>query len=160
MGRQPLVIIADPELCREVGIKKFKYINNRSIPSPIAASPLHQKGLFFTRYYQAKLLCISVSDSPIMSYWVPRIKPCKNLNQTYEKRCMSTFCSGGFTVGRSVAPIQNFKSKILSTILHKIYNSSSPDLLCGTVDKTEMCVWRSSNLIFLIKEESMAAKWT
>lgn len=45
-----MIIVADPEFCKEVGIKKFKSIPNRSLPSPIAGSPLHQKGLFFTRY--------------------------------------------------------------------------------------------------------------
>ncbi|PAN23665.1 hypothetical protein PAHAL_4G108700 [Panicum hallii] len=49
LGRQPLVIVADPKLCREVGVRQFKSIPNRSLPAPIAGSPLHQKGLFFTR---------------------------------------------------------------------------------------------------------------
>ncbi|CAL9180196.1 unnamed protein product [Musa hybrid cultivar] len=49
MGRQPMVIVADPELCKQVGIKKFKSVPNRSLPTPISGSPLHQKGLFFTR---------------------------------------------------------------------------------------------------------------
>nr|XP_043613830.1 cytochrome P450 711A1-like [Erigeron canadensis] len=49
MGRQALVIVADAELCREAGIKKFKQITNRTIPSPIMASPIHQKGLLWIR---------------------------------------------------------------------------------------------------------------
>ncbi|XP_042430720.1 cytochrome P450 711A1-like isoform X1 [Zingiber officinale] len=49
MGRQPLVIVADAELCREVGIKNFKYIRNRSRLSPTSGSDLLQNGLFLTR---------------------------------------------------------------------------------------------------------------
>ncbi|KAJ0964582.1 hypothetical protein J5N97_025720 [Dioscorea zingiberensis] len=49
MGRQPMVVVADPELCKEVGIKKFKSISNRSLPSAFSGSPLGQKGLFSTR---------------------------------------------------------------------------------------------------------------
>ncbi|KAK9131229.1 hypothetical protein Sjap_011716 [Stephania japonica] len=64
--RQPLVIIADPELCKEAGIKKFKDLTNRSIPSPIAASPLHQKGLFFSRDKQW-----STMRNAIISFYQP-----------------------------------------------------------------------------------------
>ena len=42
-------MVADADLCREVGIKKFKSITNRSMPTPIRSSPIHHKGLFFTR---------------------------------------------------------------------------------------------------------------
>ncbi|NP_001145812.1 putative cytochrome P450 superfamily protein [Zea mays] len=48
MGRQPLVIVANAELCKEVGIKKFKDIPNRSTPPPSIGS-LHQDALFLTR---------------------------------------------------------------------------------------------------------------
>ncbi|PUZ74733.1 hypothetical protein GQ55_1G089300 [Panicum hallii var. hallii] len=48
MGRQPLVIVANAELCKEVGIKKFKDIRNRSTPPPTIGS-LHQDALFLTR---------------------------------------------------------------------------------------------------------------
>ncbi|KQJ87011.1 cytochrome P450 711A1 [Brachypodium distachyon] len=49
MGRQALIMVADAELCRQVGIRKFKSFRNRSLPSPIAKSPILEKGLFVTR---------------------------------------------------------------------------------------------------------------
>jgi cytochrome P450 len=48
MGRQPLVMVANAELCKEVGIKKFKDIRNRSTPPPTVGS-LHQDALFLAR---------------------------------------------------------------------------------------------------------------
>ncbi|KAK1256895.1 Cytochrome P450 [Acorus gramineus] len=48
LGRQPLVIVADTELCREVGLR-FKDFPCRSLPSPITGSPLLKKGFFSLR---------------------------------------------------------------------------------------------------------------
>jgi hypothetical protein len=50
MGRQPVVVLTDPELCREAGIKKFKSLVDRSAPAPIRSSPIHYKSLLFTKY--------------------------------------------------------------------------------------------------------------
>ncbi|XP_057718754.1 cytochrome P450 711A1 [Arachis stenosperma] len=77
MGRQPLIIIAEAELCTEVGIRKFKQISNRSIPSPISASPLHQKGLFFTRgqrWSTMRNTIISMYQPSHLASLVPRMQ--------------------------------------------------------------------------------------
>ncbi|KAI0491960.1 hypothetical protein KFK09_026223 [Dendrobium nobile] len=66
MGRQPLVMVADPELCREVGIKKFKQIKNRSSPTPTSGSAMHQEGLFLTRY-----LSDAISNLTLTSLYQP-----------------------------------------------------------------------------------------
>ncbi|OVA08179.1 Cytochrome P450 [Macleaya cordata] len=77
MGRQPLIIIADAELCREVGIKKFKDITNRSLPSPISGSALHKKGLFFssdTVWSTMRNTIISVYQPSHLSSLIPTMQ--------------------------------------------------------------------------------------
>ncbi|KAJ0694640.1 putative thromboxane-A synthase [Helianthus annuus] len=77
MGRQPLVLVADAELCREVGIKKFKDIPNRSIPSPILASPLHRKGLFWirdSRWSTMRNTIVSVYQPSYLAKLVPMMQ--------------------------------------------------------------------------------------
>ncbi|EER89953.1 cytochrome P450 711A1 isoform X1 [Sorghum bicolor] len=80
LGRQPLVIVADPELCREVGVRQFKLIPNRSLPAPIAGSPLHQKGLFFTsrdeRWSAMRNTIISLYQPSHLAGLVPTMQRC------------------------------------------------------------------------------------
>ncbi|XP_061372201.1 cytochrome P450 711A1-like [Gastrolobium bilobum] len=77
MGRQPLVIVADAELCKEVGIKKFKHFRNRSIPSPVSASSIHQKGIFNSRDSQWSTMrnaILSVYQPSHLSRLVPQMQ--------------------------------------------------------------------------------------
>ncbi|KAK3165189.1 hypothetical protein QOZ80_1AG0030060 [Eleusine coracana subsp. coracana] len=78
MGRQPLVMVVDAELCKEVGIKKFKSIPNRSIPTPIRGSPIHNKGLFFTRdsrWQSMRNVIISIYQPSHVASLIPAIQP-------------------------------------------------------------------------------------
>uniref|UniRef100_A0ACD5XX12 Uncharacterized protein n=1 Tax=Avena sativa TaxID=4498 RepID=A0ACD5XX12_AVESA len=78
MGRQPLVVVASPELCREVGIKKFKSIGNRSIPSPVRCSTIHRKGLFFTkgsRWQSMRSVLTSIYQPSHLASLIPDIQP-------------------------------------------------------------------------------------
>ncbi|CAO2197960.1 unnamed protein product [Urochloa humidicola] len=78
LGRQPLVMVADPDLCREVGIKKFKSIPNRSMPTPIRSSPVHHKGLFFTRdsrWQSMRNVLVSIYQPSHLASLIPVIQP-------------------------------------------------------------------------------------
>ncbi|KAH9621428.1 hypothetical protein KSS87_010824 [Heliosperma pusillum] len=93
LGRQVLVIIADAELCKEAGIRKFKFLPNRSIPSPISASLLHQKGLFFsrdTRWSRMRNTIISMYQPSHLSTLLPTMQSfiessTKNFNEIADK---------------------------------------------------------------------------
>ncbi|KAI4995092.1 hypothetical protein ZWY2020_034995 [Hordeum vulgare] len=99
MGRQPLVVLADPELCREAGIKKFKSITDRSVPVTIASSPIHYKSLLFTKYV---LLPASSTGLDMASHaerdhlHLPAVAPGEPHpgDQPYIERAGSLFCPG------------------------------------------------------------------
>uniref|UniRef100_A0A0D9V4M4 Thromboxane-A synthase n=1 Tax=Leersia perrieri TaxID=77586 RepID=A0A0D9V4M4_9ORYZ len=77
--RQPLVMVADAELCKEVGVKKFKSMPNRSIPSPITNSPVHQKGLFFTRgsrWTAMRNIILSIYQPSHLASLIPAMESC------------------------------------------------------------------------------------
>ncbi|TVT98931.1 hypothetical protein EJB05_55744, partial [Eragrostis curvula] len=68
IGRQPLVLVASPELCKEVGIKKFKSAHNKSLPISIRSAPIHSKGLMFTsefpRWQSLRNLIVNIYYQP------------------------------------------------------------------------------------------------
>ncbi|CAO2183153.1 unnamed protein product [Urochloa humidicola] len=79
VGRQPLIIVADAELCKEVGIKKFKSMPNRSLPSPIANSPIHLKGLFSTRdsrWSAMRNIIVSIYQPSHLAGLIPAMDSC------------------------------------------------------------------------------------
>ncbi|BAH91254.1 Os01g0701300 [Oryza sativa Japonica Group] len=79
MGRQPLVMVADAELCKEVGVKKFKSIPNRSMPSAIANSLINQKGLCFTRgsrWTALRNMIISIYQPSHLASLIPTMQSC------------------------------------------------------------------------------------
>ncbi|KAI3957264.1 hypothetical protein MKW92_000197 [Papaver armeniacum] len=77
MGRQPLIIVADAELCKEVGIKKCKDIPNRSVPAPILGHPIHQRGLMFsngTQWSTMRNTILSVYQPSHLSSLIPTMQ--------------------------------------------------------------------------------------
>ena len=90
MGRQPLVVVADPELCREAGIKKFKSIVDRSVPVTIASSPIHYKSLLFTKgstWQAMRNVIISIYQPSHLASLIPAIQP-------YIEQAGNLFCPG------------------------------------------------------------------
>lgn len=49
IGRQPYVVVADAELCRELCVKQFKSATDRNPPAYIQTVPVLNRGLFFTK---------------------------------------------------------------------------------------------------------------
>ncbi|CAO2183156.1 unnamed protein product [Urochloa humidicola] len=79
VGRQPLIIVADAELCREVGIRKFKSMPNHSLPPPIANSPIHRKGLFASRdsrWSAMRNIIVSIYQPSHLAGLIPAMDSC------------------------------------------------------------------------------------
>ncbi|CAO2178627.1 unnamed protein product [Urochloa humidicola] len=77
VGRQPLIIVADAELCKDVGIKKFKSMPNHSLPPPVANSPIHLKGLFSTRdsrWSAMRNIIVSVHQPSYLAGLIPAME--------------------------------------------------------------------------------------